>query len=63
MTVFMDASLIAFWTSLTPQVALAGMPLVIYYLVLTAAMWVIIAVVAAAKGRRLGQHPLQRQLA
>jgi membrane protease YdiL (CAAX protease family) len=41
----MSASLVAFWTSFTPQAALAGMPLAIFYIVLTAAMWVVIAAV------------------
>lgn len=43
--ILMSASLVAFWTSLTPQAALAGMPLAIFYIVLTAALWIVIAVV------------------
>jgi hypothetical protein len=40
----MHASLIAFWRIFTP-LALTGVALVISYLVLTAALWVIIAVI------------------
>ncbi len=43
--ILMSASLVAFWTGFTPQAALAGMPLAIFYLVLTAALWVVIAAV------------------
>jgi uncharacterized protein len=45
LAILMSASLVAFWTSFTPQAALAGIPLAIFYLVLTAALWVVIAVV------------------
>ena len=44
-SILMSASLLAFWISFTPQAALAGMPLAIFYLVFTTAMWVVIAVV------------------
>jgi hypothetical protein len=43
--ILMFASLVAFWTSFTPQAALAGMPLAIFYIVLTAALWIVIAAV------------------
>jgi hypothetical protein len=43
--ILMSASLVAFWTSFTPQAALAGMPLAIFYIDLTAALWVVIAAV------------------
>jgi hypothetical protein len=40
----MYASLIAFWTILTP-LTLSGWTLVSYYLIFTTAMWIIIAIV------------------
>ena len=43
LAMLMYASLIAFWRILTP-LALSGLTLVIYYLIFTAAMWIIIAV-------------------
>jgi membrane protease YdiL (CAAX protease family) len=43
--ILMVASLVAFWTSFTPQAALAGIPLAIFYIVLTAALWVVIIAV------------------
>jgi hypothetical protein len=45
LAILMSASLLAFWISFTPQAALAGMPIAIFYLVFTAAMWVVITVV------------------
>jgi hypothetical protein len=45
LAMLMSASLVAFWTSFTPQAALAGMPLAIFYIVFSAAVWVVIAVV------------------
>jgi CAAX protease family protein len=45
LAIIMSASLVAFWTSLTPQAALAGTSLAIFYIVLTAAFWVVIAIV------------------
>ena len=44
LAMLMYASLIAFWTMLTP-LALSGLTLVSYYLIFSAAMWIIIAVV------------------
>ncbi len=52
----MYTSLVVFWTSLTP-VVLAGMQLVTYYLVVTAALWVVIAAVVANRGH-LSRQPL-----
>ena len=43
LAMLMYASLIAFWTILTP-LTLSGLTLVTYYLIVTAAMWIIIAV-------------------
>ena len=42
LVMLMYASLIAFWRILTP-LTLSGLPLVTYYLIFTAAMWIIIA--------------------
>jgi hypothetical protein len=44
MATLMSASLVTFWTSFTPQAALAGAPLALFYLVFTAATWVLIAI-------------------
>lgn len=60
--ILMHASLVAFWTMLTP-LTIAGMALVTYYLVFTAAMWVVIGVVAAANSGQLSRQPLPRQAA
>jgi membrane protease YdiL (CAAX protease family) len=43
LAMLMHASLVAFWTILTP-LAVSGLTLVIYYLLFSAVMWVIIAV-------------------
>lgn len=45
LAILMSASLLAFWISFTPQAALAGLPLAIFYIVFTAAMWIVITVV------------------
>jgi membrane protease YdiL (CAAX protease family) len=65
LAMLMHASLVAFWTNLTPLVTiLTGMPLVIYYLVFTAALWVVIGVVALAQGGHLTREPpLRRRVA
>ena len=42
----MHASLVAFWTMLTP-LTISGVPLVIYYLTVTAALWIVIAAIMA----------------
>jgi membrane protease YdiL (CAAX protease family) len=65
LAMLMHASLIAFWTNLTPLVTiLTGMPLVIYYLVFTAALWVVIGMVALAQGGHLTREPpLRRRVA
>ena len=57
LAILMQISLIAFWTGMTP-VALAGVPLVVYYLILTAALWIVIAAVAA--GARQGTRKASR---
>jgi hypothetical protein len=57
----MHVSLVAFWTNLTPP-ALTGESLVVYYLVLTAVLWLVIIVVAALNGWHLSRRQLQRQV-
>jgi len=65
LAMLMHTSLIAFWTSLTPRVTtLTGMPLVTYYLVFTAALWMIIGAIALANHGRLSrQQPLRKRVA
>lgn len=58
----MHTSLVTFWTCLTP-LGLAGMPLVTYYLVVTVAFWVVIAIVAAANRWQLTRQPLHHGIA
>jgi membrane protease YdiL (CAAX protease family) len=58
----MHTSLAAFWTSLTP-LTLSGMTLVTFYLVITAALWVVIAAVAVVNGWRLSRQSLRRRVA
>jgi hypothetical protein len=49
----MSASLWAAWISLTPQAALAGLPLAVFYLVFTAVLWAVIGAAAlASRGTR-----------
>ena len=52
----MHTSLVASWTSLTP-LGIVGMPVVSYYLVFTAALWVVIGAVAVAQGGHLSRQP------
>ena len=56
----MHASLVAFWIISTP-VGIAGMPLMTWYLVWAAVLWVVVAVVAVANGGRLSRQPLSRR--
>jgi CAAX protease family protein len=58
----MHTSLVVFWTSLTP-LALVGMTLVTYYLVVTAALWVVVAAVAVANHGHLSRQPLRTRMA
>ena len=54
----MAASLWASWTSLTPlTTVLTGMPLVTYYLVFTAALWVVIGAIALVNHGHLSRQP------
>jgi uncharacterized protein len=56
-TMLMHASFVTFWTILTP-LTVVGVPLVTYYLVLAAALWVVVAGVAGASRRKLSpQRP------
>jgi hypothetical protein len=52
----MHTSLVAFWTILTP-LALVGMTLVTDYLVLGAALWVVVAALAVANHGHLSRQP------
>jgi membrane protease YdiL (CAAX protease family) len=62
LAMLMHASLIAFWTSLTPLVTtLTGIPLVTYYLVFTAALWVIIGAIALANHGHLSRQQSPRR--
>jgi membrane protease YdiL (CAAX protease family) len=60
--ILMHTSLIASWTILTPM-ALSGVTLVLYYLVFTAALWVVVGLVAVANGGHLTRVPPRRQVA
>jgi hypothetical protein len=55
LSMLMYASLIAFWTMLTP-LTLSGLALVIYYLIFTAAMWIIISAALWMKTLPRPQH-------
>jgi uncharacterized protein len=56
-TMLMHASFVTFWTILTP-LTVVGVPLVTYYLVLAAALWVVVVGVAGASRRKLSpQRP------
>jgi membrane protease YdiL (CAAX protease family) len=50
--ILMHVSLIAFWRILTP-LTISGLSLVAFYLLVTAAFWIVIAVVAAYNGWKL----------
>jgi hypothetical protein len=56
-TILMHISLVAFWTALTP-VALSGMALVVYYILVTAAFWIFILAIAAVARLRLPRNEL-----
>jgi membrane protease YdiL (CAAX protease family) len=43
--------------------AVIGVPLFTYYLILAAALWIIVAVVAVANARQLSRQPLRRRVA
>jgi hypothetical protein len=58
----MHASLTASMLILGP-LALSGVPLVTYLLVLAGALWVVIAAVAMANRRQVPRHPVLRRVA
>lgn len=53
--ILMHVSLVTFWTMLTP-VTITGVPLVIYYLAFTVAMWVVIGMIAVANRGQLSAN-------
>lgn len=60
--ILMDTSLLASWTIITP-LTIVGLPLVTYYLLLAAALWVVVAAVAVANRGRLTPPAPRRRLA
>lgn len=62
LAILMHTSLVTFWTMLTP-LTITGISLVTYYLLFTAAMWIVIAAVAVANRRRLSPQPPRGRLA
>ncbi|MDQ3861993.1 MAG: CPBP family intramembrane metalloprotease [Actinomycetota bacterium] len=60
--ILMHASLVAFWLTSMPH-AIAGVPLVTWYLVWAAALWVVVAAVAMANGGHLSRQQLRRRMA
>jgi len=61
-TMLMHASFVTFWTILTP-LTVVGVPLVTYYLVLAAALWLVVAAVFMVSRRRLPVQAPRRRLA
>jgi hypothetical protein len=59
--ILMHAGLTGTWLILAP--AATGMALATFYLVLTAALWAVVAAVAVAKGGYVSRQPLRRQVA
>ena len=62
LAMLMHTSLIATWTMVTP-LTITGWPLLIYYLAFSAALWVIIAVVAVANRGQLSRRPPELRMA
>ena len=58
----MHASLTASAPMILTSLGISGVPLLTWYLVLSAALWVV-AVVAVANGRQLSRKPLPRRVA
>jgi len=56
----MHASLVAFWIISTP-VGIAGMPLMTWYLVWAAVLWVVVGAVSLAQGGHLSRQPPPRR--
>jgi membrane protease YdiL (CAAX protease family) len=61
-TMLMHASFVTFWTILTP-LTVVGVPLVTYYLILAAALWLVVVAVFIVSRRRLPALALRRRLA
>jgi membrane protease YdiL (CAAX protease family) len=61
-TVLMHTSFVASWTILTPLTVI-GAPLMTYYLVLAAALWVVVAAIFVVDRRRLAAQAPRRRLA
>jgi membrane protease YdiL (CAAX protease family) len=59
----MHASLTGGLAMILMPLAISGVPNLIWYLVLTAALWVVVAAVAVANGGKLSRQPLQRRVA
>jgi membrane protease YdiL (CAAX protease family) len=60
--ILMHASLVAFWLISMPR-AIAGVPLVTWYLVWAAALWVVVGAVALVNGWHTWRHPPLRRRA
>lgn len=60
--VLMHTSLVTFWTSLTP-LTIKGMPLLTYFLLYSAALWVIITAIALANRGQLTRQPPELRMA
>src|SRR5215204_6337672 len=58
--ILMHASLVAFWLISMPN-AIAGVPLVTWYLVWAAALWVFVGAIAVVQGGHLSRQPLRRR--
>lgn len=62
LAILMHVSFIATWTACTP-VTIKGWALLVYYLAFSAALWVIVAVVAVANHGHLSQQPPRLKVA
>ena len=59
----MHASLTGGLAMILMPLAISGVPNLIWYLVLTAALWVVVAAVVVANGGQLSRQPLRRRVA
>ena len=59
----MHASLTASAPMILTPLAISGVPLMIWYLVLAAALWVVVAAAAMTNRRQLSRQSLSRQVA
>jgi uncharacterized protein len=62
LVMLMHTSLVAFWTMFTP-LEVTGASLVTYYLLLTAALWIVIGVVALRNRAQLSPQPPRQRMA